>query len=132
MKGKVIVTGGFGFIGSAFVNLLNDKTNYEVVIVDNLSYAANKNNVKSKDNKWINKDICDITAEDLGEYDYLVHFAAESHVDNSIENGNPFIHSNIQGTFNLIEVARKNKNLKNESRYLTSNYKRLRKSSVCV
>ena len=45
MKGKVIVTGGFGFIGSAFVNLLNDKTNYEVVIVDNLSYAANKNNI---------------------------------------------------------------------------------------
>ena len=111
-KPKVIVTGGFGFIGSSFVNLLNDKTDYEVVIVDNLSYAANKKNVKSLVNKWIFKDICDITAEDLGDYDYLVHFAAESHVDNSIENGNPFIHSNIQGTFNLIEVARKNKNLK--------------------
>jgi len=112
MKSKVIVTGGFGFIGSAFVNLLNDKTDYEVVIVDNMSYAANQNNVKSLKSEWINKDICEITAEDLGEYDYLVHFAAESHVDNSIENGNPFIHSNIQGTFNLIEVARKNKNLK--------------------
>ena len=44
--------------------------------------------------------------------DAIMHLAAESHVDNSIENGNPFIHSNIQGTFNLIEVARKNKNLK--------------------
>ena len=112
MKGKVIVTGGFGFIGSAFVNLLNDKTNYEVVIVDNLSYAANKNNVKSKDNKWINKDICDITAGDLGEYDYLVHFAAESHVDNSITNGKPFIRTNVEGTFNLLECAKQNKTLK--------------------
>lgn len=111
MKSKVIVTGGYGFIGSAFVNLLNSTTDYEVVIVDNLSYAANPNNVIVK-TPWINKDICDITAEDLGEYDYLVHFAAESHVDNSIKDGNPFIHSNIQGTFNLIEVARKNKNLK--------------------
>ena len=110
-KMKVIVTGGYGFIGSAFVNLLNSTTDYEVVIVDNLSYAANPKNV-ILETPWINKDICEITPEDLGEYDYLVHFAAESHVDNSIENGNPFIHSNIQGTFNLIEVARQNKNLK--------------------
>ena len=111
MKSKVIVTGGYGFIGSAFVNLLNSTTDYEVVIVDNLSYAANPKNV-ILDTSWISKDICEITPEDLGEYDDLVHFAAESHVDNSIENGNPFIHSNIQGTFNLIEVARQNKNLK--------------------
>jgi len=48
----------------------------------------------------------------LGKYDYLVHFAAESHVDNSISNGLPFIKTNVQGTFNLLEVARKNKYLK--------------------
>tara|TARA_R110000823_G_scaffold187834_1_gene319966 strand:- start:855 stop:1799 length:945 start_codon:yes stop_codon:yes gene_type:complete len=110
-KQKIIVTGGFGFIGSAFVNLLKDNTNYHVVIVDKMTYAANLKNVKSGVS-LIKKDICDITSHDLGEYDYLVHFAAESHVDNSIKDGNPFIHSNIQGTFNLIEVARQNKNLK--------------------
>ena len=60
----------------------------------------------------MHKDICDVTAEDLGEYDYLVHFAAESHVDNSIKNGLPFVKTNVEGTYNLIEVARQNKKLK--------------------
>jgi dTDP-glucose 4,6-dehydratase len=60
----------------------------------------------------MHKDICDVTAEDLGEYDYIVHFAAESHVDNSIKNGLPFVKTNVEGTYNLIEVARKNPNLK--------------------
>ena len=55
MKSKVIVTGGYGFIGSAFVNLLNSTTDYEVVIVDNLSYAANPKNV-ILDTSWINKE----------------------------------------------------------------------------
>jgi dTDP-glucose 4,6-dehydratase len=53
-----------------------------------------------------------VTAEDLGEFDYMVHFAAESHVDNSISNGLPFVRTNVEGTFNLLEVSRKNKNLK--------------------
>lgn len=109
---RVIVTGGFGFIGSSFVNLLKRKNpTCEVVIVDKMTYAANPNNVKVK-SQLIKKDICDVTAEDLGEYDYLVHFAAESHVDNSIENGRPFIRTNVEGTYNLIECAKQNKNLK--------------------
>jgi len=53
-----------------------------------------------------------LTSEDLGEFDYIVHFAAESHVDNSIKNGLPFIRTNVEGTFNLLEISRKNKNLK--------------------
>tara|TARA_R110000851_G_scaffold28801_2_gene80091 strand:- start:168 stop:941 length:774 start_codon:yes stop_codon:yes gene_type:complete len=57
-------------------------------------------------------DICDVTSEDLGSYDYIVHFAAESHVDNSIKDGKPFIRTNVEGTFNLLECARKNKDLK--------------------
>jgi dTDP-glucose 4,6-dehydratase len=108
---KIVVTGGLGFIGSHFVNYLNKNTNHEVLIIDKLTYAANKNNIKQP-TPIIEKDICDVTAEDLGEYDYIVHFAAESHVDNSIKNGLPFVRSNVEGTYNMIEVARKNPNLK--------------------
>jgi dTDP-glucose 4,6-dehydratase len=109
---RIIVTGGFGFIGSSFVNLLNDVLpTAEVVIVDKVTYAADPNNIKKK-TKLIKKDICDVTPEDLGEYDYIVHFAAESHVDNSIKNGRPFLETNIMGTYNLVECARQNKQLK--------------------
>jgi dTDP-glucose 4,6-dehydratase len=108
---KIVVTGGLGFIGSHFVNYINENTDHEVSIIDNLTYAASRLNVK-KGTPFMHKDICDVTAEDLGEYDYLVHFAAESHVDNSIKNGLPFVKTNVEGTYNLIEVARQNKKLK--------------------
>jgi dTDP-glucose 4,6-dehydratase len=109
---RIIVTGGYGFIGSSFVNLLNRKMpSAEVVILDKMTYAANPNNIKQP-TKCIHMDICDVTAEDLGSYDYIVHFAAESHVDNSIKDGRPFIRTNVEGTFNLIECARQNPNLK--------------------
>jgi len=65
--------------------------------------------VSLKLNSW---SICDVTADELGEFDYMVHFAAESHVDNSIANGLPFVRTNVEGTFNLLEILRKNKNLK--------------------
>ena len=108
---KIIVTGGFGFIGSHFVNYVLENTKHEVMIIDNLTYASNLNNVKG-DVEFLKKDICNITEEDLGEYEYIVHFAAESHVDNSIKNGLPFVKTNVEGTYNLLEVSRKNKNLK--------------------
>lgn len=108
---KIIVTGGLGFIGSHFINYVNENTNDEIVLIDKITYAANPNNIR-KSVKFIQKDICDITAEELGDYDYIVNFAAESHVDNSILNGLPFVKTNVEGTFNLIEVARKNKKLK--------------------
>lgn len=110
-KNKIIVTGGLGFIGSHFVNYLIDNTDNEIIIIDKLTYASNRENIK-KDVPLIEKDICDISPEDLGDYDYIVHFAAESHVDNSIKNGLPFVKSNVEGTYNMIEVARKNPNLK--------------------
>ena len=108
---KIVVTGGYGFIGSSFVNFLNNQVIYEVVIVDKLTYAANPNNIK-KSTKCIHKDICDITLDDIKDADYIVNFAAESHVDNSISNGLPFVKTNVEGTFNLLEVARKIPNLK--------------------
>jgi dTDP-glucose 4,6-dehydratase len=110
---KIIVTGGYGFIGSSFVNYCLQQE-HDVVVVDKYTYAADINNVRYPHDNLGGKavDICDVTADDLGDFDYLVNFAAESHVDNSIEDGSPFIKSNIEGVFNLLEIARKNKNLK--------------------
>jgi dTDP-glucose 4,6-dehydratase len=108
---RVVVTGGAGFIGSAFINHLLDNFECEVLCVDKLTYAGSKKNIKHNVS-FLQKDICDVTADELGEFDYMVHFAAESHVDNSITNGLPFVRTNVEGTFNLIEISRKNKNLK--------------------
>ncbi len=108
---RVVVTGGAGFIGSAFINRLVDKfPDIDVLCVDKLTYAGRRENIKH-DVSFLQKDICDVTPEDLGSYDYLVHFAAESHVDNSIENGRPFVRTNVEGTFNMIECARQNPKL---------------------
>lgn len=108
---KIIVTGGAGFIGSAFINHLMDNFTCEILCVDKLTYAGDMKNIKH-DVPFLHKDICDVTSEDLGEFDYIVHFAAESHVDNSIKNGLPFIRTNVEGTFNLLEISRKNPKLK--------------------
>jgi len=108
---RVIVTGGAGFIGSAFINHLLDNFECDVLCVDKLTYAGRRENIKHNVS-FLQKDICDVTADELGEFDYMVHFAAESHVDNSITNGLPFVRTNVEGTFNLLEISRKNKNLK--------------------
>jgi dTDP-glucose 4,6-dehydratase len=108
---RVVVTGGAGFIGSAFINHLLDNFKCDVLCVDKLTYAGRRENIKHNVS-FLQKDICDVTIEDIGEFDYMVHFAAESHVDNSIANGLPFVRTNVEGTFNLLEISRKNKNLK--------------------
>jgi dTDP-glucose 4,6-dehydratase len=108
---RVVVTGGAGFIGSAFINHLLDNFECDVLCVDKLTYAGSKTNIKHNVS-FLQKDICDVTSDELGEFDYMVHFAAESHVDNSISNGLPFVRTNVEGTFNLIEISRKNKDLK--------------------
>ena len=110
-KMKIVVTGGAGFIGSAFINHLLDNFECDVLCVDKLTYAGRRINLKHNVS-FLQKDICDVTADELGDFDYIVHFAAESHVDNSIKNGLPFVRTNVEGTFNLLEISRKNKNLK--------------------
>ena len=110
-KMKIVVTGGAGFIGSAFINHLLDNFECDVLCVDKLTYAGRRMNIKHNVS-FLQKDICDVTADELGDFDYIVHFAAESHVDNSIKNGLPFVKTNVEGTFNLLEISRKNKNIK--------------------
>ena len=110
-KMKIVVTGGAGFIGSAFINHLLDNFECDVLCVDKLTYAGRRMNLKHNVS-FLQKDICDVTSDELGDFDYMVHFAAESHVDNSIKNGLPFVRTNVEGTFNLLEISRKNKNLK--------------------
>jgi len=107
---RIVITGGCGFIGSSFVHLCVEN-GYDVLVIDKLTYAGNIENIPVGLSVLV-KDICDVTQEDLGEYDYLVNFAAESHVDNSIKDGKPFVRTNIEGTFNLLELARKNDKLK--------------------
>jgi len=111
---RIVVTGGAGFIGSSFVNLLDryskDHSHFDITVVDLMTYAANPERLPDSV-RLIEKDICDLKKDDIGEVDYIVNFAAESHVDNSIYNGIPFIQTNVNGTFNLLEIAREMKDL---------------------
>ena len=113
---RYFVTGGAGFIGSHFVRmLLNEETsNVEAVTVfDNFSYSGNELNLIefADDRKFrlIRGDICDSTlvAQCLPGHDVIINFAAESHVDRSIQSSSPFIQTNIAGTHNLLEATRK-------------------------
>ena len=115
---KIFVAGGAGFIGSNFIK--NYVSDHQILNFDKLTYAGNLNNLTSIENhtnySFIEGDINDLNLvkETLIEFkpNVVINFAAESHVDNSIEDGSPFIKSNVEGTFNLIECARKNKSLK--------------------
>jgi len=113
---NVLVTGGAGFIGSNFIRyLLAVDSNVRVINLDSLTYAgslANLDGIPSKERHvFVEGDICnkDLLGELFDKYriDTIVHFAAESHVDRSIHNPGQFIQTNIIGTFNLLETARK-------------------------
>lgn len=110
-----LVTGGAGFIGSAVVRHLIDNTEHRVVNVDKLTYAGNLNSLQSVSGSvrytFEQADICDSSAMTklFSKYqpDIVMHLAAESHVDRSINGPGDFIQTNIVGTYTLLEVARK-------------------------
>jgi dTDP-glucose 4,6-dehydratase len=112
---NILITGGYGFIGSNFVSyFLKKYPSYKVVNLDLLTYAGDLENLKEcEDNPnhtFIKGDIRDIKLieEVFQKYDIrgVVHFAAESHVDNSIKNPGVFIETNVNGTYNLVDVAK--------------------------
>lgn len=116
MSEAILVTGGAGFIGSNFVPYFAKKyPEYQVINLDKLTYAGNLDNLAEcsgmKNYRFVQGDICDqaLVEKLFADYDIrgVVHFAAESHVDNSISGPRPFIETNIVGTFNLLEAARK-------------------------
>lgn len=113
---KVLVTGGAGFIGSAFVRLLaKTRPDFDILNIDKLTYAGNLENLKPIEgyakHRFERADICD--AAKVGELftsfapDAVVHFAAESHVDRSILSPEPVIQTNFFGTFQLLEAAKR-------------------------
>ena len=112
----ILVTGGAGFIGSNFVPFfLETNPNINLVNLDSLTYAGDLTNLKEVESDsnytFVKGDICDrVLIDQLFEkyhFEGVIHFAAESHVDNSISNPGAFINTNITGTFNLIDVAKK-------------------------
>jgi len=115
-KKTLLVTGGAGFIGSNFINyLLENNQDITIVNIDKLTYAgelSNLSEVANNDNyQFVEGDICDrVLVERLFneyQFDGVIHFAAESHVDNSIKNPDAFIETNVFGTFNVLDVAKK-------------------------
>lgn len=106
---KVLVTGGAGFIGSNFVHYLHDNTDYEITVLDALTYAGNADNLKGTRANLVQGNIQDeqLVNRLTQEADAIVHYAAESHNDNSLNNPRPFLDTNIIGTYTLIEAARK-------------------------
>src|SRR5476649_1044525 len=109
---KMLVTGGAGFIGANFVHYtVLTRPEYEITVLDALTYAGNKANLDAVKDRitFVRGDISDAKLVDslVSETDIVIHFAAESHNDNSLKNPEPFIHTNLVGTFTILEAIRK-------------------------
>jgi dTDP-glucose 4,6-dehydratase len=110
---KLLITGGAGFIGSNFVHYIyKERPDWHLTVFDALTYAGNEKNLEGLDPSrytFIKANICDESAIDtaIADCDIVVHFAAESHVDNSIAGPWPFIETNIIGTYRILEAVRK-------------------------
>ena len=110
---RLLVTGGMGFIGSAFVRRSLASMQDEVVVIDKLTYAGNRNNLRDhKDDPrltFVQGDVCDRPLMDrlAKDADMVVHFAAETHVDRSILEAGTFVQTDVVGTFSVLEACRK-------------------------
>lgn len=109
---RLLVTGGAGFIGSNFVHYVLEETDHEVVTLDTLTYAGRKSNLdgvlESPRHEFVEGDIRDRTLviDLMTDANIVLNFAAESHVDRSIESTEPFVSTNVQGTRTLLDAAR--------------------------
>jgi dTDP-glucose 4,6-dehydratase len=107
---KLLVTGGAGFIGSNFIRyMMTAYPDYHIINLDKLTYAGNLENLSDIESSnrysFIKGDICDTRILEKIEFNAIVHFAAESHVDRSIHDAQPFLQTNVMGTYNLLEEA---------------------------
>lgn len=114
---KILITGGCGFIGHHFVEHVHKNTDWDIVILDRLSYASNGFE-RLRDTETLHDERVKVFTSDLilplseglikeiGNVDYIVHMAAETHVDNSIKDPKLFLDNNIHSTYNLLEYAR--------------------------
>ncbi len=108
----LLVTGGAGFIGSNFVRLALARTGYSITVLDSLTYAGKEASLADLDEarfKLVRGSICDhvLVDELVATHDAVVHFAAESHNDNSLNDPSPFIQTNLMGTYELLEAVRR-------------------------
>ncbi len=115
---KLLVCGGAGFIGSAFIrNYLKKNPQNKIINLDSLTVGSNIENLKSVETNenysFIHDDIrnSEIINQTTKDVDVIINFAAETHVDRSISNPKPFIETNVLGTYSLLEAARKNDKL---------------------
>jgi dTDP-glucose 4,6-dehydratase len=113
----IIVTGGAGFIGSCYIDRILMTTDESVTLVDNLTYAGRLQNFQNHTGnprfRFVQADIChfEVIRDLIGEGDYVVNFAAESHVDRSILSGLPFVRTNVLGTQVMLDISLQNKAL---------------------
>lgn len=120
---RILLTGGCGFVGHHMVEHFLKNTNWQIIILDRLTYASmgltrlrdikvfNEDRVKVLTNNFT-EPINEGLAEEIGQLDYIFHLGAETHVDRSIDDAEPFVMSNVLGTLRLLEFARTQKNLK--------------------
>jgi dTDP-D-glucose 4,6-dehydratase len=115
---RILVTGGCGFIGHHLVEHIIKNTDWDIVILDKLTYASQGfdrlKDISVFDDKRVtiytvdfNHKLDDVLINELGDIDYIVHMGAETHVDNSITDPEPFVMANVVGTMRILELARK-------------------------